>query len=565
MPHLFIDISFLVIFAAALGLLAHRLKQPILLAYIAAGFILGPAVSNYLGEPDFIHTLSTFGIALVLFLVGLELNLDKLGSLGRVSLKLGISQVLITGLLGFVLVKLTGLNILTAVYLGIALTFSSTIVVIKLLSEQRALESLYGRLAVGVLLVQDILAIITLVILSAFQPDSGNNALAHFITIVGKGFVLLSILLIAYRFILKKLFTWLAKSTELLLLSSIGWCLLMAVLAASLGFSVEIGAFLAGLSLSTLPYHLEIVGRVRPLRDFFITVFFVALGTQLNFSSLENSWALIGLLLVFALLIKPLIIMATMGLMGYHRRTGFMTGLSLAQISEFSLIIMALGLRLNHVSNDLSSVVLIVGIVSITLSSYFITYSENLYRLLNRWLSIFQSNKKEEVDKSTNLQNHVVVFGYHRLGEKIVSTLQKLEQKVLVIDFDPLVVNDLKRQKIDCFYGDMADLEILEKAQINQAKMIISTVPDVDDNLLLIKDMNKQQAQAPVYLTATTWHDTKTLYEAGADYVIFPHHLSGEHFGLMLQNQLMNKNRFLVDKTKHLRELELHYAARQRN
>lgn len=567
MPQLFIDISWLLIVSALLGLLARRFKQPLLLAYIATGFILGPHLLGYLKEPDFLHTLSTFGIALVLFLVGLELNLNKLGSLGKISLFIGFIQVVLTAILGFTLAKFLSYSWLPAIYLGIALTFSSTIVVIKLLSEQQALESLYGRLAVGILVVQDILAIVTLVLLSAFNHNGNHSVGPQFLLMASKGLLFFVGMILVSRWLLQKLFAWLAKSTELLLLSSVAWCLLAAMVSVALGFSLEIGAFMAGLALAPLPYHLEIIGRVRPLRDFFITIFFVALGTQLTFANLGVSWTVIILFILFALLIKPLLVMIIMGTLGYHRRTAFFTSLSLAQISEFSLIIVALGQRLNQINDQLASLVMIVALVSITLSSYLITYSEKIYRLLNPWLKIFQK-KQTLTDDITNERwmGHTVVFGYHRLGEKIVATLQKLKQTVLVIDFDPAVIELLKQRNINCFYGDMADLEILDKAGINKAKMIISTVPDIDNNLLLLKDIKKQGVTKPaVYLTANAWHDTKALYEAGADYVIFPHHLSAEHFSLMLQNQVINKDRFLVDKHNHLRELELHYADRNRH
>ncbi|MBU1039310.1 cation:proton antiporter [Patescibacteria group bacterium] len=566
MQNLFTDVSFIVIGASVLGLLAHFIKQPAILAYVAVGIILGPFGFELIKEPEFIHTLSTFGIALLLFMVGLELDLRKLGEIGKVSLFLGVGQVLFTAAIGFFLATLFGNGLIPSAYIAVALTFSSTIIIVKLLSEKKAVDSLYGRIAIGMLLVQDVMAIIALIILSGFNNGQGPS-LVNFIFIAGKGLALLAVVMLAYRFLVEKLFRWLAGSGELLLLSGIAWCFALAILSVWLGFSVEIGAFIAGLSLASLPYHLEMVGRVRPLRDFFITIFFVGLGSQLVFSAASSLWLPIIALSLFVLIGNPIIVMVIMGLMGYRKRTAFLVGLTVAQISEFSLILMSLGEKLGHLSIEQVSLVTIIGVITITLSSYFITYDEKLYRFLKPILRIFEKNKTNEpVDLSTGpLTNHTVVFGYHRLGEKIVATLKKLNQEILVIDFDPEVIKKTAPEKVSFIYGDMADLDILEKARIDQAKMIISTVPDVNDNLLLIKDMKKQQATAPVYLTANNWPDTKTLYEAGADYVIFPHHLSGEHFSLMLQNQLVNKNRFLVDKTKHLKELEIHYSARQRN
>src|SRR3989339_616412 len=485
LERLFLDISAIVVVATLLGLLARWLKQPLILGYVLAGIILGPSLFGFISEPQVIGVLSSFGIAFLLFLVGLELDLSKLKVIGRPSLLLGFGQVLFTAVVGFGIIRFFGFDSLPAIYIAIALTFSSTIIVVKLLSERQALESLYGRLAIGMLLMQDFIAIFALIILSGFAGGQvPTTAELAFILLKGAGLIMLALL--SGRFILPHLFMKLARSSELLLLSSIAWCFGFALVAVVGGFSLEIGAFLAGLALARLPYHLEIVGRVRSLRDFFITIFFVLLGSQLLFANLTAmAWPFI-ILSLFVLVGNPLIVMVIMGLMGYTKRTGFLVGLTVAQISEFSLILMHLGYRLGHVNTSEVALVTLIGITTITLSSYLITY------------------------------------------------------------------------------GDMSDPEIYDRAQLKTAKIVISTVPDINSNQLLLQETKRRGLSVPIYVTADTWQDTENLYSAGADYVVFPHYLSGEYMSTLLKQLNSNPAATAQERERHLKDLHHHYKSRHK-
>lgn len=562
MSEIFFDVSIITIAATALALLARYFKQPIILAFFITGFILSSSFTGLSVNQEFISELSTFGIALLLFLVGIELDLTKITTLGKTTLGLGFLQVILTSLAGYLTGTTLGLSNISSIYLGIALAFSSTIIVVKIMSEQKSLDSLYGRISLSTLLIQDLLAIIALIVLSGINSTNGNGNWLQIIFAMLKGVIFVGLILLAQKYLLKKLFAWLTSSSEMLLLSSLAWCFAIALIAKLAGFSLEIGAFLAGIALAPLPYNLEIISRVKPLRDFFITLFFVALGTQLTINQgYAWLWPII-ILSAFVLLLKPLIVMLILGALGYKKRTSFMVGISLAQISEFSLVLAALGLKLGHIPEEIAAVITLITIISIVISTYFITYGENIYRRLAPFLTwLEQTNIEDEINLAppANLSQHTIVFGYHRLGEKIVSTLLRLKQKVIVIDFNPQAIKHLTSEKLISFYGDMSDLEILEKAKIEKAKMIISTVPDAGDNLLLLKDLRAKKIKVPVYVTANSWHETKALYEAGADYVIFPHHLSGEHFSLMLQSLMIDQNRILADKTHHLNELQQHY------
>lgn len=562
MEHLFIEISVMTIAATALGLVANKFRQPLVLGYVLAGFLLGPSGFSIISGTDAVAVLSTFGVAFLLFLVGIELDVDKLKQIGRSSVLLGIGQIIVTFVLGFGLVRALGFDSLGAGYVAIALALSSTVIVVKLLSEQQAIDSLYGRLAIGMLLVQDFVVILTLVVLSGFSTNTPPTP-ANIILLVFEGVALVTLALLCGKYLLPSLFRALAHSGELLLLASIAWCFTFAMLAAAMGLSVEIGAFLAGLSLARLPYNLEIVGKVRNLRDFFITIFFVALGSQLILYSLGSLFIPFLVLSLFVLIGNPLIVMVILGLLGYRKRTSLLVGLTVAQVSEFSLILMALGAKLGHVTSAEVSLVTLVGIVTITASTYLINHGEDIYRKLAPWLSLFEQREPEaelNTEPTRPLQGHVVLFGCDRLGHHLARTLVNLKKQVLVVDFNPELVAKLKHENIPALYGDMGDLEILERAQVSKASLVVSTVPDAKDNLLLIKDMRQRGLTVPIYVTATSWFSTRQLYKAGADYVIFPHYLSAEQVALMLRESILEPNRILVDKAKHLSELERRYG-----
>ncbi len=559
----FFQLSLLIVLATAVAIVFHHLKQPTVLAYLLVGVVLGPSALNLIPVGTLLSTLSTFGIAFLLFLVGIELDLNRLKALGRSAPLVGLGQVLLTAAIGYLLVRSFGLGNIAAWYVSLSLAFSSTIIVIKLLAERNELDSLSGRLTLSMLLLQDAVAILILIVLSSAAATNVWSAGGAF-EALGRGLLLILSTFIVSRLLLPALFTKLARSPELLLLAALSWCLVVALNSLSLGFSVEIGAFLAGVSLASLPYNLEISARMRSLRDFFITLFFIALGSQLSFAGLGSNQPLFWALVLFVLVGNPLIVLALMGSLGYRKRTSFMVGLTVGMISEFSFIVMGMGLRLGQVTPNEVALVTAVGAVTITVMSFTISHAETFYRWLKPMLSWFERGGAGGVPEQTAgaISNHVVLIGYHRLGERLLITLEELHKPTLVIDFNPSVISRLTAQAKPCLYGDMTDVDILTHARVPEAAMVISTNSDVADNLLLLKNIRNQGLKTPVYVTAVTWHDCRDLYAAGADYVIFPHYLGSEHVSLLLRQMDLNHNRLLVDKQKHLRELELHYAGR---
>ncbi|MFA5099164.1 MAG: cation:proton antiporter family protein [Candidatus Paceibacterota bacterium] len=543
------ELSIVILAAAGLGILARLLKQPIILAYLIAGIIIGMFGMSQAVNKEFFTVLSEMGLMFLLFLIGLEINYSSLRMVGKVSILVGLGQIILAFIPGFYIAHFFGFNFLQSAYIAIALTFSSTVIVVKLLSESRQTNSLYGKISIGFLLVQDVVAILILVFLAGIQQN-GSFAVSGILLAIFKGAILFAFMLFLGRKILPLLFDKIAKSQELLFLSSLAWCFGVAIMASKAGFSIEIGGFLAGLSLANSSENFQISARVRSLRDFFILIFFVVLGSALVFSNLSGlTWPVVALSL-FVLIGNPLIVLIIMGLMGYRKRTSFLCGVATAQVSEFSLILAALGLKLGHLNESAVSLITAVGIITILLSSYLIIYGEEIFKRLSKILSIFERrSKKEEFDGDSNFSKPIVLVGGHRIGWHIVSHLSK--EDLLIIDFDPDVVAKLKKRGYSALFGDIYDAEIIERANLESARLIISTVPELKDNLTLLKEIErikqKEKNGPKVILRAEEEEDARILYKKGADYVLFPCFTSGQYLGKSIA---IDKNLNILEQLK---------------
>ena len=526
----FSTISALFVVAAVCASIAKMLKQPLLVGYIFAGFLL-----SYLG---LVHELETFsglgqiGVALLLFLVGLDMDLQDLPSVGKVALFTGLSQIVFTTTTGFLISTLFGYSLISSLYIGIAISFSSTIIIVKLLSEKKDLGSLYGKISVGFLLVQDLVAVIILMFLAGVR--SGSMTPAGIGLLTAKGVILLLATWIVSKKILPTLFDKVfASSQELLFIASVAWALgVSAFVGGPLGFTLEIGGFLAGLALSNLPEHLQIASRTRPLRDFFLTIFFMILGTQLV---VDNIALILVPSVVFSFLVfvgNPLVIISILGILGYTRRTSFLSGLTVAQISEFSLIIMAMGLAVGHVTNDQVSIVVLVAVATMTLSTYTILGAEKIYKKIHKYLKFFERQHPKET--AVNLQNefkdHVVVIGADRTGKSVIAFLKRKKIPFLVVDFNPKVFKSLDAEKVPCIFGDISELDIFDQAGIHRSRLVLSTISSVQPNLFVLDNINKFRHTRPLTIfTAADREEGLRLYEKGADYVVVPQRVAGEH------------------------------------
>lgn len=533
MENLIFEIGLVVISASIVGVILHYLKQPLILAYILAGILIGPFGFALIDDHEFMHGIAGVGIMLMLFLVGLEMNTSRLRDLGLVSLVAGIGQVIFTGFVGFLIVTAFGFTVIQSVYLAVALTFSSTVIAVKIMSDKKDTQSHYGQICIGILIVQDILAIIALLLLAGFKEGSFVFDYVHFGEIFLKGAILTVVTIFVSKNILKHLYNKIAISHELLILFSLSWCFLISLLSMKIGFSMEIGAFIAGVSLANLPYIFEINNKAKVLRDFFITIFFVSLGAGMIFTSIGQLIVPMIVLSLFVLIGNPIIVLLLMGVMGYDKRTSFFTGLNIANISEFSLIVIALGTTLGHIDEKIASMTVMIGIITMVTSSYMIIYNNQLYKIFKNYLSIFEFRKKRQSahQKKETFSSHIVLLGCGGMGEEVLEQILSFKDDYIVVDHDSQVIKKLKKKNVKCVFGDVEDEDLLDQLHLKNAEIIISTLPTAEGNYFLLKYLdNMDQKSKPIVMAvANSAREGIEIFTRGIDYVILKPYLGAHH------------------------------------
>ena len=522
----FQEIAALLLFAAAVGALALWLRQPLIVGYILVGILAGPSVLGRVMAQDQVDLLAKMGIAVLLFVVGLKLDLHLIRTLGSVALATGLGQVLFTSVIGYLLAVALGLEPVAALYISVALTFSSTIIIVKLLSDKREIDTLHGRIAVGFLIIQDIVVVLVMIGLSALGVASASDQVGRtLLLLVLKGAGLLGGVALLMRYVLPGLLHHLARSLELVVLFAIAWAIFLAILGDTLGFSKEVGAFLAGISLASTRYREAIGTRLISLRDFLLLFFFIALGAQLDLAHLGTQLGPSIILSLFVLIGNPLIVMSIMGFMGYRKRTGFLAGLTVAQISEFSLILGALGVSLGHIGKEALGMITLVGLITICLSTYLILYSAPLYRRLAPWLGIFERPfpyREKGQDESQGPSVDVILFGLGRYGNQMARDLMQRKLNVLGVDFDRQVVTTWQKEGLAARYGDAEDPEFPATLPLNQAQWVVSTIPQLDVNLSLLDALRNSGFSARMAFTAHSRRHAEILQESGADLILTP-------------------------------------------
>ncbi|MBI4150321.1 cation:proton antiporter [Candidatus Woesearchaeota archaeon] len=557
---IFYELGLIIIVATLGGFLARFCRQPLIPAYILVGIVLGPWL-GVITNSAMVETLSLAGIAFLLFLVGLELDINKLRDIGPVATIGGIAQVFLTGIAGFFLARLLGFSPMQALYLGIILSFSSTMVVVKLLGDKHELATLHGRIIIGLLLMQDIIAIFALSTLATI-----NGFFAHaFLLAMIKAIGILIFLFVCGKYIFPKLFHYIASSQELLFLSALSICFFFSYLFNVIGFSIAIGAFVAGLSLANLPYHIEIIGKVKSLRDFFATIFFVSLGLNLTLGNMDGLWWPLLWLTLAVVLLKPFIMLLLISAFGQARRTAFLSAAYLAQISEFSLILAAQGIALGHITKSIFTITVLLAMLTITLTSYFIKFDNALFQLFSsiiHRLGIPQHNEKHlnYLPEEQQQSYAAVLIGYDRIGYDIFSSLQRSKRSFVVVDFNPDIIKQLVTQRVPCIYGDVGDEEIIDRLNFKKTAIVVSTVPMVDVNTILIHRIKQQSHKTAIFVTAESVRDALTLYNNGADYVILPHFLGGERVSSMIEQFEGNLEKVTRFKYDHIDELKKRLA-----
>jgi len=531
----FAEVALLLVMAAGIGLIGTLARQPLIVSFIAVGLIAGPSALDVVRSDAQIDLLSELGIAVLLFLVGIKLDVKLIRSLGVVSVMTGLGQVIFTAFFGYLIGLALGLGHVTSLYVAVALTFSSTIIIVKLLSDKREIDALHGQIALGFLIVQDLVVVLAMIVLSAIgigAADGGHGG-GSVLMVLASGLALVAVVVLFVRYAADPLTERLARAPELLVIFAIALAAMFAAVGDLVGLGKEVGGLMAGVALASTPYRETIAARLAPLRDFLLLFFFIALGATLDLSLLGTHVTGAILFSLFVLIGNPLIVLAIMGAMGYRKRTGFLAGLTVAQISEFSLIFVAMGVSIGHVTEDALGLVTMVGLVTIAASTYMITYSHQLYAVFEPLLGIFERKNTPREPSETGAhaasRYRIIIFGLGRFGTAIGLRLHKRGIRVLGVDFNPQAVRRWRDLGLEADFGDASDPEFVAELPFRGAEWMISTVPihptglsHEDTRRTLIQLARSAGFTGQIAAASHSVGDSEALFSAGVDLVLEP-------------------------------------------
>lgn len=551
MPELsiFTQISLVVAAVTVMSMIMRLLKQPQIMGYILIGIIVGPSFLNLVHAHDAFETFSEIGISLLLFIIGLGLNVAVIKGFGKVSFVTALSILIVIGVIGHATGLILGFSNATAVILGISLFFSSTIIILKMLTDKHEISRLFGQIALGVILLDDVVA--TLALVGVAMAGSGHVDIAGFLGLGLRTIGLALGLFLLGKYVMPKMGKFLAGSQEMLFVFSIGWGLSIASVFQVAGLSHEVGALFAGVTLAGLPYATEMASKLKPLRDFFIVIFFVTLGTSLTFGSLQSSIVPALVLSTIVIIGKPLIVMATLGFMRYTRLTSFKTAIHLSNVSEFSIILVVLAVNLHVIQAGAMPIITLVALITIGISTYLMKYDDKLFHVFEKHLTIFE--RKTIVEKRKKQRPYTAVLvGYHKGGHEFIKIFRELKQNYLVIDYDPDIIEMLETQGIRHAYGDATDEEFLDEINIARAKLVVSMADDEAINRELLHYIRRHNSNASFICHAETYEQAADLYHHGASYVTLPHYIGSERIGSFIKNHGMTHDDLRAHRERHL-------------
>ena len=556
--NVFSQIGILIGVATLMALLMRYLRQPLIIGHIITGFLVGRLALGLFQEMEMLELFSELGISFLLFTVGLTLNPRVLRDYGLAAVLSCFGQVALTGTTGILVCLALGYGLVTALYVGIALAFSSTVIVMKLLSDKGDLDKLYVKISIGSLLLQDLIAIALLFAIPFATGAQGTGS--ELIYTLAYGLIAGVTIFFLSHYVIRSLNQYLSQSQELLFLFAVSWGMGIAALFAGLGFSLEGGALIAGVALSTLPSRHEIGARLAPLRDFFIVAFFILLGSRMVVSDFSAIFWPAAILSLFVLIGNPLLQLVVMGALGYRKKTGFQTGTLAAQISEFSLILVALGVSLGQVAPSVLSTVTLVGIITIFISSYLILYSDALYKHAAPYLTIFERKNVRE-KRIRRDDPSAIIIGGGRIAFDFIKFFSHDKQEFFVIDHDPEVIRALTDADIPAEYGDANDPDLLVELRVNDAEIVVSTTPDMETNLLLLSTAKRAKKSPAILCVAHGVSDALELYNAGADYVILPHFLGGSFAARLVRRYTKEALDIQNIRDEHIKHLQARISA----
>ncbi len=546
---IFTELSLVLVIIVMISGLMRVLRQPLILGYILTGILVGPLMFDLIHAKEAFEGFSEIGIALLLFIIGLGMNLSVIRGLGKVSLVTASVILIFIGGAGMMVSLLFGFSMLTALIIGLSLFFSSTIIILKALSDKREVNRLHGQIAIGVIILDDVVATLAMVMLAALS--SGDLSVSQLGLMALKAFGLGLLLFVASAKLIPLASKWFAKSQEFLFLFAIAWGFGVASLFGVAGFSHEVGALFAGVALASLPYATEMAARLKPLRDFFVVLFFVFLGERFIFDNFAD--ILIPALALSAIVIigKPIFVMASLGALRYTKLTSFKVGVHLSQISEFSIVLVVLADQLGLVDSRVTSIITMVALITIAVSSYLMKYDDALYHKLKPVLNLFERKTVTERKQKRALYQ-AILFGYHHGGHEFLQLFRDARWRYLIVDYDPEIIEHLEARGVRHAYGDATDSEFLEDINAGRASFVASTIIDVNVNKLILNYIHRYNPDITFICHARTYEDALTLYDHGASYVILPRFLGSEYITSHIKRYGMDKATFAKFRQKHI-------------
>jgi Kef-type K+ transport system membrane component KefB len=557
MHDVFTELSLVIVITTGVSLFMRLIRQPLILGYILAGLLVGPSVLGLIHSTETFEAYSKLGIALLLFIIGLGMNVSELKKLGKVVVLTALASLFTIGTLGFSVGAFMGFTRTESLIIGLSLFFSSTIIIVKILSDKKEQNRLHGQIAIGVILIEDIVATFALLFIVANQ--NGGLDVSEIGSLLAKGTALMAGLALCSTKILPRLSRYMASSQELLFLFAIAWGFGIATLFELSGFSIEVGALFGGVALATSPYAQEIAARLKPLRDFFVVLFFITLGESLNVTNLSAGIGPALVLSSIVIILKPFTITSVMGFLGYTKRVSFKTGINLSQISEFSIVMIVLATTAGLVRSEISAIITLVAIITIATSTYLMHYDDELFAYFDRIK--FKLFEKEVTRKEKRNRNGypLLLFGYHHGGHEFIRTFREIGKRFLVIDYDPSVIETLEQQQVPFMYGDATDNELLEEIGLDNTKLIISTFSDFEVSQQLVKNVTRLNPSTVIISHANNHNEAIQLYELGSTYVMIPHHIGTEKISAFIKKSGLRKTEFNQFREKHLAYLQSRY------
>lgn len=550
------QLALVVALGATISFALHKLRQPLIIGYILTGVLAGPAAFRIISGTEAMNGMGEIGISLLIFIIGLELSPRVFMRLRKTIFITTTTQMLTTGGLGFMLARLLEFGRMESAVIGLSLALSSTVIIVKLFHDKRETTRLYAQIVIGMLIVQDVFVTAGKFGLAARSTDGSTNAVIHLAAI---GIIATGLLYLLSKRLVPLLARSIGESKEILLLFALGWGLGWALVFKETGFSIEIGALFAGISLAQLPYSHEMSSRLKPLRDFFIVIFFVTLGQGLSPDNLGMILPTAIIFSLFVLVIKPIFTLIGMGMLGYTKRTSFKTAVSIGQISEFSLVFATAAVHAGLAREQVADILTVVALLTFAVSTYFIKYDNNLYSKIERQLRLFEKKITMPEKRFTSPSHPIVLFGYRRNSREFIKTFQRMGKKFVIVDYDPDMIEALGSRDEEYQYGDATDSEFLEELQLDKSQLVVSTISDFKTNEFLANWLSQHNPRAVFVCSSDNAANASSLYSEGASYVMMPHFVGNQKLSAFIRKNGFSKAEFKQYREKHLAYLQTHY------